>query len=1306
MPKAADLWKQFQNQSGAKPRILRKFTGRHVFLRDHYKLISRAIEEEFGKYYIRNYHGIGGAGKSTLLRRLEAELLGEETLLKEKLPEEEFPEELSEDEAIAFREARACCESARASVRDWCRKMGRGKKPVVLRADFDDAALRSSGDVLLRFRSQLMQQYDKAMFPLFDIAMLRLAQKYGRRLPPDEQKEMLIDNPVISFALDTVGDLTGVGLLIGAAQTAAKVGKSVAQTLAGQKNAIRRVNEEASRMDAPDLERRLPWYFAMDVNAMNLPLICVYLDTYEKMTAQAEGAGWSVGFDEEWLKGDFGLVRNLGNAVFAIAGQKKLEWGDLPVEECQVDAQPVAAQSVEALSEAESLIFLASCGIQDEQLRSQLHSLTGGEPIYLDLCVDEYERMTVSGKEQISIEDFGGSRERLVERHTRYIPPNLRDALSLLAAMGRWTDIICEELTQTLPIPSPAGTEYYQLTHLSYVRMEGDDSWTMHRPVAEVLAKNLTPALRERLISALLDRALRDLFALDILAGMAKDVPNCRIAEAMERQALSDREAGRYREAREWQEKAIALWEALSSKYPAQHGASLAALADIQWAQLNDRPTLSKEDEENTSETEEALRERHGWQALRDFCRGAIETCEGLGDGLEEALVRLWERRANAEDKLRAWDTAITSWGQVLELYIRLDRPAAEQLNARLQIGWDHKLAKHREKACTVLEAALQGLSSLDRDAGRAYTPKTLLAAELLCQCCDDPELDAETRGLWSERLKEVQEWLRSLDYTLTGKESLEELLDWQSWINVGRSGELWFHSGVGKAGADVSERLQRAFDLDDRIIPVLADRLGELHPAVLDANMTLVNIYLNHESTKGAAKMLDPDYAVRLVKNSWAPLGSVPEKVICLFPDPEAVLSACRRTVDAYKAAMGREYPDTYAARNLLAHAYEMAGRPADAIAQRQELWAAYSRLDDQASRGEALRQNSLLIRDNRLAGQWEKAIALQTRRLERARTDKLPELSPAQERDSLCTLYLSRLWQDEELSRDQAQELLTGLLASVEEFRPDDRKRYLDSAWQWCRDYAGEELEDAAADVSLALADTLSFGDEVIDLLEPYAEERTLSVPRRCAILLRLSRAYRSTRSGQGRSVDLLEELTELLDAHPEMETPDMGTALLELGISRRKLAQSLVGDDFRRTAKEMLEALRGALAWRETHLSPEDLATDAARFGLADALIWVGKRQEAIPLLEAALSFRRTALGETAKETVEAELGLVAALARTEGRYEEARALFQAAQRHMEGLRFPLSTHMARYALYRGAGGALSLTEWKDAGEPEHD
>ena len=131
-----------------------------------------------------NYHGIGGVGKSSLLHQLEKELLGSE----------------EDGQRQGWDLGAEACARARSKLA----ALGKKQRPVVLRADFDDSSLNTPEDVLFRFRTQILSQYPGAVFPLFDMAMHRLSQKYGKPLPPEEQKELLIDNPVLSFALDTV----------------------------------------------------------------------------------------------------------------------------------------------------------------------------------------------------------------------------------------------------------------------------------------------------------------------------------------------------------------------------------------------------------------------------------------------------------------------------------------------------------------------------------------------------------------------------------------------------------------------------------------------------------------------------------------------------------------------------------------------------------------------------------------------------------------------------------------------------------------------------------------------------------------------------------------------------------------------------------------------------------------------------------------------------------------------------------------------------------------------------------------------
>lgn len=490
MPKAAAQWNSFRSQKSDRPRAVRQFTDRTNFRQAYYKMVNQAFQEDFVRAYVIDYYGKGGAGKSALLRRLE--------------------EELMRDVPPASDVAEQDCLEARGQVR-------KGKKRVaVLRADFDDSSLSGPSGVLIRFREQVMSQFKSAAFPLFDLAMLRLSQKYGRRLPPDEERALISDNPVISFALDVAGDLTGAGLVIKGAQTMAQLAQGLLPTLNGIKGVIRRCNMEISQMDAPELERRLPFYFAMDLNSMGPALVLVYLDTYEKMYSRGEGAGLSTGFREDWLTGPWGLVPNLGNAVFAVGGRNQLEW---PGQLSQPDGDKVElcldTHLVGGLEEEDSIRFLQSCAIENRELCAELHRISQGQPLYLDLCVDQYEALSPQEQAAATADLFGCTPEALVERHSRYIPDDLKDPLYLLAAMGRWSDSLCEQLSQEFPLLDPDSSGYEQLTHLSYVQKEGD-CWYMDRSVAAILSAHRISGLRRRLIrtlNTLAEHATRSLSA-------------------------------------------------------------------------------------------------------------------------------------------------------------------------------------------------------------------------------------------------------------------------------------------------------------------------------------------------------------------------------------------------------------------------------------------------------------------------------------------------------------------------------------------------------------------------------------------------------------------------------------------------------------------------------------------------------------------------------------------------------------------------------------------------------------------------
>lgn len=263
----------------------------------------------------------------------------------------------------------------------------------------------------------------------------------------------------------------------------------------------------SGRWTPPKLIRRLPWYFAMDVNATrDLPMICVFLDTYERAAGQADSVGYNAGFDENWLTGSDGLIASLGNAVFAVAGREPLpckgedSWHIIRVNADTGESERYQ-RKLDVLSDAESRELLTGCGMSDE-LASAICRLTGGDPVFLELCLDQYDHLLAAG-EIPTPDNFGTDTARLVERHTRYLPTHLREPLFLLAAMGRWTDDQYDKVREAaglLYYPISDSADYRRLTGLSYVWPDGD-GWAMRDKVAEILSKELAFGIRSGVLN-------------------------------------------------------------------------------------------------------------------------------------------------------------------------------------------------------------------------------------------------------------------------------------------------------------------------------------------------------------------------------------------------------------------------------------------------------------------------------------------------------------------------------------------------------------------------------------------------------------------------------------------------------------------------------------------------------------------------------------------------------------------------------------------------------------------------------------
>ena len=193
-----------------------------------------------------------------------------------------------------------------------------------------------------------------------------------------------------------------------------------------------------------------------------------------------------------------------------------------------------------------------------------------------------------------------------------------------------------------------------------------------------------------------------------------------------------------------------------------------------------------------------------------------------------------------------------------------------------------------------------------------------------------------------------------------------------------------------------------------------------------------------------------------------------------------------------------------------------------------------------------------------------------------------------------------------------------------------------------------------------------------------------------------------------------DSLNKLRTILDEHPELNEPDYGTVLFELGVACQKRINDLENDEWQANRQMMLDALQGALTWRENYLGTEDQSTDMARYSLASGLLDVYQceqddklRDDAVSLLKQVYLYRKNAGDKVG--LYNATVLLVKAYVRDERYQDVARDYFHDAQMQTKEVQIDYSVAYIDYKLYniyQAAGGKRGYFEWINAGRPECD
>ena len=421
------------------PKATRIFTDRKEAQKSFFEMIEKAKQEGFQDYYVMNYYGSCGIGKTALLAELEKNV------------------------RLQYKHA------------------------IILHYDFRGTYLDDEKIILDRIAWQLQQAIPRLNFPLYNMACFLLNQSEGQISNNSINKNTIIDNPILALLADLFAEITGMGYLSIVREAAVKLSKPVKELFSQNKDYYKKCIQQMRNMTSNELKNNLPLYFALDINECDHDPIYAFFDTYEAYTHDT--------VKDEWLHGRNGLARNLGDAVFIIAGQNKLKWQEDDFWEHRLDSH-----IIQNLSKEDSVDFLTSCNVMPESLCNEIFQLTNGSPLWLDLCVGQYFNLK-NNNQDVNIQSIGSKKTDLVDRHLQYVSKHMRDVYCLVSAMKQWNDellsIALDAINIQVSIP-----EFEELLEQPYISYdENTEVYSISYEIGEILKTKLS----EKVLSKTLD---------------------------------------------------------------------------------------------------------------------------------------------------------------------------------------------------------------------------------------------------------------------------------------------------------------------------------------------------------------------------------------------------------------------------------------------------------------------------------------------------------------------------------------------------------------------------------------------------------------------------------------------------------------------------------------------------------------------------------------------------------------------------------------------------------------------------------
>lgn len=386
------------------------------------------------------YYGVGGIGKSKLLGKLITEM-------KEKV-----------------------------------------KNPQYIYIDFN--INNDPRAVLKSMRNKLQNDYNFE-FPFFDLALYVYLKKVGEDVDIGEVKSLSAKSPILNALLDLGGAIPFVGLY----STVLKVVDNLVADTRNYMNSRKTELYELQNEEPNVILNNLPYYFAGDLEnnlkGSKEPFV-VFFDTYEVLVNELISVGEPLKNDE-WIRDEKrGLITNVSNVLWVIAGREKIKWEQFNTEWKDSLDQHLLGD----LSQNDAEQFLYNAGISDKDLIKEIYILTNGTPVYLDLCVDRFYE--ILEKDDVpTIDKIGKNINEVIERFVRYMDDSKKDLIYMLSCIDEWNEDLLLELSKNI-IYGISYSAIEKIKGYSFISTEDDINYVMHQTIKEVLNKACPKMISDR----------------------------------------------------------------------------------------------------------------------------------------------------------------------------------------------------------------------------------------------------------------------------------------------------------------------------------------------------------------------------------------------------------------------------------------------------------------------------------------------------------------------------------------------------------------------------------------------------------------------------------------------------------------------------------------------------------------------------------------------------------------------------------------------------------------------------------------